>query len=443
MHTNLDPKTLFKDVDTDRPVLAAVSGGSDSIAMLLLVAAWAKHVNADVQVVTVDHGLRPEAAAEAAFVASLCEGLGLPHVTLAWDGMKPDSGIIQAARNARYRLMEEFAADIGAGTILVAHTANDQAETILMRNARSGEGVTGRGLSGMAPVMLLPARTRLMRPLLKFKRETLRHYLRSNHQSWIEDPSNSDQSYERVRVRAELQGADARIARICRFSEVMGKHRKLVATAVAKLLSEHLTVTQGPVYSLPEAILQGLPAELKLSVLQVLVSIAGGSQYFVPANSLERLFLEDGDGRITAGNAVLECRSGALRVYREKRNLPAILIGAGDVVVWDGRFLIENKSATSYFCGTLTSGQVQEIEQDLGRKLGVRPRAALGATPCLRGDGDDLVLPCVNGFTLPPDIKITLIARAIEYFCPEYDFPLLDFVEDLKVKASRFKPQKG
>jgi len=104
MTVPINPLALFDKLDTDSPIIVAVSGG-----------------------------------------------LGLPHLTLAWDGIKPDSGISQAARNARYELLEEFAFDIGAKTILVGHTANDQAETILMRNARGEDGHQGRGLSGIAP----------------------------------------------------------------------------------------------------------------------------------------------------------------------------------------------------------------------------------------------------------------------------------------------------
>ncbi|MEO0910875.1 MAG: tRNA lysidine(34) synthetase TilS, partial [Pseudomonadota bacterium] len=243
MLPSLDPRKLFSNVVSDSPVIVAVSGGGDSVALLLLAAAWARQSDVELQVVTVDHGLRPEAAAEAAFVAGISEGLDLPHITLAWDGLKPDSGLSEAARNARYTLLEEFARDISASAILVGHTLDDQAETIYMRNSRGSGNGQGRGLSGMSSYMLLPRGTRLFRPLLGVYRRQLRQYLTEHHQSWIEDPSNQDASYERVRVRQKLETLPpVELAGICRFGELMGRMRQVLATEVASALTENLQI---------------------------------------------------------------------------------------------------------------------------------------------------------------------------------------------------------
>ena len=101
MRQPLDLEALFHQLDASETVLVGVSGGSDSIALLLLANAWAQKSGANLQAITVDHGLRPEAAAEAAFVASVCEAIGVSHVTLAWEGLKPSTGISSSARNAR------------------------------------------------------------------------------------------------------------------------------------------------------------------------------------------------------------------------------------------------------------------------------------------------------------------------------------------------------
>ena len=250
MHRLPDPKTLFQDVDASKPVVAAVSGGSDSVALLLLAVAWARHNNVSLQVATVDHGLRPEAAAEAAFVASLCESLDVFHVTLAWEGIKPASGISEAARNARYRLLEEFAGDVGADTILVGHTADDQAETIAMRMARKSSPDSGRGLSGIAPVTRLRDTVVLVRPLLALNRQTLRDYLLEHNQSWIEDPSNFDNSYERVRVRKSLDARPQHKLNLVKFGQLMGRYRQSLSASAAKFLDDTLQVENGLVYSL-------------------------------------------------------------------------------------------------------------------------------------------------------------------------------------------------
>lgn len=438
MNVPINPLKLFDVLDEEHPIIVAVSGGSDSIALLLLASSWAKSVDATLQVVTIDHGLRPEAAAEAAFVSGVSEGLGLPHLTLAWDGIKPDSGISQAARNARYELLEEFALDIGAKTILVGHTANDQAETILMRNARGEEGQQGRGLSGIAPLMLLPKRTKLMRPLLDLSRSELRAYLKEMNQSWIEDPSNSDEAYERVRIRNALGDDQKRIAELYQFAKLSGELRKSTAIAASSILSEHVGFMQGPLYTIPNQALKDIPVAVKKLVLQVMIATAGGAAYFVSERSIEKLLSDDFEDRITLGHCVIERNKDTLKFYREKRNLPSIVVGPGDHVLWDGRFYIENNSASSYFCGPLSFDQLQALEQARGRKFDIKPRAVLGGTPYLCGDGDDIILPFIKGFEMPAKVHLSMMVRSIEHFCPEYDFSLLDFIDALKTRMASF-----
>ena len=438
MNSSLNPLQLFKAVDTSSPIIVAVSGGSDSIALLLLASSWAKSVDATLQVVTIDHGLRPEAAAEAAFVSGVSEGLDLPHLTLAWEGVKPDGGISNAARNARYQLLEEFALDIGAKTILVGHTANDQAETILMRNARGEDGQQGRGLSGISPLMLLPKRTQLIRPLLGISRNTLRSYLKEMTQSWIEDPSNFDEAYERVRVRKELGDNEEKIFDICKFAKLSGRLREVVAVEASAILESHVQVSQGPLYLLPKYSIVNTTSSVQKLVLQVLIAIAGGAEYFVSDSIIQRLLDETSENRLTMGHCVVEKVDDGFKFYREKRNLPSIVIGPGDHVLWDGRFLIENDSASSYFCGPLSFDQLQIIENTKNRKLDVKPRAVLGGTPYLRGDGDDIILPFIKGFEMPAKLNLSICVRSIEHFCPEYDFSLLNFVDALKKRMGKW-----
>lgn len=191
---------------TDR-VVVAVSGGSDSTALLLLARDHFHPRNAldRIVAVTVDHRLRAEAADEAAAVSRLCASLGLSHRTMRWEGGRPSSGIQEAARRARYRLLAEAAADAGAAIVLTGHTMDDQAETLAMRMDRG----TGRGLSGIPPATLYERKVWFVRPLLGRTRADLRTFLEGHGQSWIDDPSNADPSYERVRTRQTL-GAGAR-----------------------------------------------------------------------------------------------------------------------------------------------------------------------------------------------------------------------------------------
>ncbi|EYD77935.1 tRNA(Ile)-lysidine synthetase [Rubellimicrobium mesophilum DSM 19309] len=186
------------DADPRRrgPVAIAVSGGGDSMALLHATAAVARRA---VLAVTVDHGLRPEAAEEARLVGRACEALGVPHETLRWDG-GGRGNLQERAREARRRLIGAWARGHGAATVFLGHTADDQAETVLLRLAR-GSGVDG--LAGM-PASFVAEGVGWDRPLLGLGREVLRVWLRARRIGWVEDPSNEDPRFDRARARAMM-----------------------------------------------------------------------------------------------------------------------------------------------------------------------------------------------------------------------------------------------
>jgi tRNA(Ile)-lysidine synthase len=180
----------------------AVSGGPDSLALLLLTRAARPGL---VEAATVDHALRPESAKEAEMVAGLCEQLGVPHAicTVEWDE-KPETAIQERARTARYRLLGKWARERDIPALLTAHHIDDQAETFLMRLAR-GAGV--RGLGAMRPVVSTPGGAGiLVRPLLGWRRTELEQICADAGLSPIADPSNEDEQFERVRLRKSLAG---------------------------------------------------------------------------------------------------------------------------------------------------------------------------------------------------------------------------------------------
>ncbi|WP_281400276.1 tRNA lysidine(34) synthetase TilS [Sphingomonas sabuli] len=182
----------------------AVSGGPDSLALLLLAVAARP---GQIEAATVDHRLRAESAAEAGDVATLCEDLGVPHATLAaqWDPA-PESAVQERARAERYRLLAQWAEARGLSALATAHHADDQAETLLMRLNR-GSGV--RGLAAMRPRARVPSsELPLLRPLLEWRRERLVQVCADAAVSPAHDPSNADSHYERVRVRQALAAAD-------------------------------------------------------------------------------------------------------------------------------------------------------------------------------------------------------------------------------------------
>ena len=182
----------------------AVSGGPDSLALLLLAAAARP---GQVEAATIDHGLRAEAHDEALMVAAVCQRLAVRHATLTarWSEV-PETAIQERARNQRYRLLGYWAEERGLDALATAHHAEDQAETLLMRLAR-GSGV--RGLAGMRPRSVSPgAHVRLLRPLLGWRRAELEEICTSAGLTPVADPSNQDPRFERVRVRRALAELD-------------------------------------------------------------------------------------------------------------------------------------------------------------------------------------------------------------------------------------------
>lgn len=183
------------------PVGVAVSGGSDSMALLHLMQDWAQNSGVILHAATVDHGLRPEAANEAKQVAKICAGLGVGHETLRWTDWDGKGNLQDQARQARYGLMAGWAGRLGISAIALGHTMDDQAETFLLRLAR-GSGVDG--LSGMAAFHKKNG-VNWLRPVLGLGRQQLREYLRGRDIGWVEDASNQDTRFDRVKARNILK----------------------------------------------------------------------------------------------------------------------------------------------------------------------------------------------------------------------------------------------
>ncbi|MGP8191246.1 MAG: tRNA lysidine(34) synthetase TilS [Methylovirgula sp.] len=193
-----DLAARFAPLERARGVLLAVSGGPDSVALMLMAADWAKTGAAPpLFVATVDHGLRPESRQEAEQVGLWAGALSLPHRILFWEGAKPKTAIQERAREARYALLCAYAAEIGADYLVTAHHADDQAETILFRLLR------GSGISGLAGMPVAARRGDLihLRPLLDCPKDALIAFCEARGQPFFRDPSNENPAFARARLR--------------------------------------------------------------------------------------------------------------------------------------------------------------------------------------------------------------------------------------------------
>lgn len=259
---------LFASLNHASGIVAAVSGGPDSTALMHLIARWsAAGERPPVLVATIDHGLRPEAAAEATFVAQEAAALGLPHRVLAWTGDKPRTGIQEAAREARYRLLLDHAREAGASHLLTAHTRDDQAETVMMRLAR-GSGLSG--LSGM-PRETNRHGIRHVRPLLDWPKSALLDLCRREGWRFVDDPSNASERYARVRWRRLMpllaaEGLDAE--RLARFAERAAQADEALDLKAREALERAGPVFEGRGLSFQAGILASEPFEIALRVLE-------------------------------------------------------------------------------------------------------------------------------------------------------------------------------
>lgn len=315
----------------DGPLLVALSGGSDSTALLHVFDHLIRKRGSSslrLAAATVDHGLRDGSRREAEAAAALCAQRGIPHRILAWTGEKPGTGLQAAAREARYRLLAEEARRIGASAVLLGHTADDQAETIAMRSAR-GEGP---GLSGMAPAVLLHETVWAFRPLLGQSRQVLRALLDAAGLGWIDDPSNTNRRFERVRLR--MDGVSAALP-----PGTAGEGRLDHSRAEAEWLMRHVTILEALVARIDPA---GLPKAADSSDAAGLFRLAAaiGGRVHPPGQAeRERLvaWLSEGrPSRRTLVGTVFDRRREALYLYRESRGLGVERLVAGEIV--DGRY---------------------------------------------------------------------------------------------------------
>jgi tRNA(Ile)-lysidine synthase len=322
-----EANALFSGLENLRGLILAVSGGPDSTALLVLTARWAKRRKRAPKLlaVTVDHGLRAAAAGEATAVKRLARRLGVAHRTLRWRGEKPKSGLQEAAREARYRLLAKAATGAGCEHILTAHTLDDQAETVLFRLAR-GSGLGG--LAGMAHAAPLPVRGAgtlfLVRPLLGIAKARLLATLEAAGIAYSEDPTNRDPRYARSRLRAVMpaladEGLDSR--GLARLAARMRRAEATIEFAVAAAraaLAPGRWPERGPV-AFATAPFADLPAEVALRLLGRAIAHVG-DEGPVELGKLESLYdsLRQADFRLrrTLAGALISLDGERLTVER-------------------------------------------------------------------------------------------------------------------------------
>jgi len=406
-----------------RPCALAVSGGGDSTALMVLVAEWLRRAGSDPSrhaVLTVDHGLRPEAAAEARSVAARAAALGFAHATLPWRSEKPATGIQAAARSARYALMGEYVRRHGLAALLTAHTLDDQVETLLMRLAR-GSGLDG--LAAMAPSARLGGLL-LLRPLLEVPKARLLATLAARGISWIEDPSNQSPAFERTRLRAVRAGLEP-LGLAGPAPALSARRLRRARSALEAVTDDVCAEAAGLVHTDPcgafavnRVRLGGLPEEIALRVLARCIAAAGGLRQPPPLAKLEAIgeaLRAEAGARAswTLGRAGIAAGTDAVTIGREpgREPLPRLTVEAGAEVLWDGRFAVRvgRGIAGSVEVGAVGREGVAELRR-LGHAAGRSRPLQLAAA--FRRRERLLAVPAV-GFWADPGLERALSAEFV------------------------------
>lgn len=358
----------------------AVSGGGDSVALLHVLKKISENTGLSLFAVTVDHGLRPGSQAEAEGVAALCAGLGVAHDTLTWH-WEGTGNLQDAAREARFALIGDWAVSRGLDMVALGHTADDQAETVLMRLARRA------GVDGLAAMATRSHRDGVvwLRPLLGVRRDALRAVLQDADVPWIEDPSNTDTRFTRVKVR----GAMAALAQIGIDAQALGVVAENMAQARDALIHQTDLAAQAAVnvhhgaLAVDVGVLHAQPAEIQRRLWVRAVTWITGARYAPRRDAVAHLMQAVTEGRtITLGGCVLQRRGENTWIFREYDPVAPLSCAPQDA--WDGRWRCIDLSGAGVPPGAdlRALGPTGLKQCDNWRALGL-PRGALLSHPAL------------------------------------------------------------
>lgn len=338
LQTILDTYMNRWPVPTGGVIGIAVSGGADSLALALNLAEWGRKHHRLVQAVTVDHGLRPESADEAADVHRVMTANGIPHTTVAWTGPKPKTHLEERARSARYDLMIAWCKKQGIGHLFLAHHAGDQAETFWARLAR-GSGVNG--LSAMAEQTLRDG-VLLCRPFLGLDKTDLEADLTQRGIVWAVDSMNTNPAYERVRWRLrqrDLSAMNLTPAMIGRSTHRLMRARTALDFYTQRFVSAWADISPYGYLTIPETALSAVPEEVRLRALMRLVAHINPTGPD-PAMETVETWLELWPRRATFGGCFVLRSQGLVFITREAKRLdPPTDIPALTPTYWNN-FLI-------------------------------------------------------------------------------------------------------
>ena len=333
---------------TANPVIAiAVSGGCDSISLLLMAHRWSKDVDIKIVSLHIDHNLRQESSEDAEFVKKTAYDLGIDHHTLKWKKTEHINSNIQAqARNARYSLLCQWCNDNNVCDLMIAHHMNDQAETFMLRLER-GSGI--KGLSCMSVVSYMH-NIRILRPLLTLKKKELREYIKEQNHEWLEDPTNDNFKYSRNYIRKFLYGGipNSQISgellseRLYVTAQHMMTAQKILDQVYIQHLVKYVFIYPQGFAVINTDILQN--SEISRRSISDTIQIIGTNKYPPRSNSIQSLLEHLYQGRssiITLGHCNIKMSDNKIYLWKEPRFIGTDIVITQQQHLWDKKFIIE------------------------------------------------------------------------------------------------------
>jgi len=429
--------------DISFPVAVAVSGGADSLALLLLTHQVALQKGGKIVALTVDHALRPDSQQEAMQVQKWAQDKGIEHVILTWEGEKPTSRLQEKSREARYHLLTNWCKDNGISTLLLGHHAQDQEETFWMRLS-AGSGL--EGLGGMKKCIERQGVV-VVRPLLDYSKERLQATLLAHNQDWIQDPSNQNQKYFRGRLRPLLEEEGLSSSRLLKVMGKLQEDADFIRESLRNALQETVQAHEGGYLTMNRPQFEKLHPALKTRLISYVMKWFSGAEYpprveqvqsvieklnwiasplaevrnacprvsgeppvprFKPGEAIQKLSKERLNPPFTMGGIYWVSRENEILLLREKRAIKETLNleALEEKILWDQRFWINPEIQKIVSRETILSplGVVPGLKKEIKSTL---PRSIWPTLPALWEKGNLVAIPhlCYSKVSCEKDLR--------------------------------------
>lgn len=362
-------QTLLVDLSLSTHLAIAVSGGSDSIALLIMMDRWSKDNNVKLSMLTVDHNLRDQSKFEVEYVKELSVNLGHECIVLAWDHEKNFANLQERAREGRYKLMTDFCNNHNIYTLLTAHHQDDYIENFHIRSERKS-GILGLSSSAVNYCNDI----RILRPLFNIEKQDLVNYLLDNEIKWFEDESNNSIKYQRNRVRQTIAKYDEVYKEKILSEQVrVNDEALIIKNDLIKAIAESVAIYQYGFAKVNLQILNEFSTEIKLHLLSFVLNMISGKSK-VPRSESTLLIvsiIERAENFTKTLHGCVVKKIGCnLLIYRELGKHPPKNVPLQKDTKWDNRFYIENsiEELVNTYVGNLNINEYKEIKDQLDLK---------------------------------------------------------------------------